>query len=482
MQRITIIGGGASGAAVVGEFLRHGSHVALTWLVGAASDIGRGIAYATRNEQHLLNVRAANMGLFADDPDALLRFAHARGLAAKPTDFLPRGIFGDYVESTLARLTKVHSADCSLDVRHVEATALDAIDAGGYRVSTDHGADVIADAVVLAIGAPPPLPLAQIDAQAQDSGRYVLDPWRIPELTLAPQRVVVLGSGLTAADMILSAANQWPQAQIVALSRRGHLPRTHRAAPSPPYPCQRELIDAMHAQPNVRSWMRLIRESLNDNHDWRAVIDGLRSQTASLWQSLDVAERRRFLRHARWLWELARHRMPPQAAESIEQLRDEGRLDLIAGRVRRVTGRSPLALTFRRREDGSEQTLAADLVIQATGFEGVGAQTSHPLLRQMLDSCLVRADAVELGLQSDPDGRLLRADGTAAPDLRVVGTLLRGTTWECTALPEIRASAARIVRSLPNELRRARDGGESAAGFWTATSRHIDMAIEHFGT
>ena len=82
--RIAVIGGGAAGAAVVGEFLRRGDTACeLVWLTGRSVP-GRGIAYATNNTMHLLNVRAANMGLFADDAGALLRFLQARCTPALP--------------------------------------------------------------------------------------------------------------------------------------------------------------------------------------------------------------------------------------------------------------------------------------------------------------------------------------------------------------------------------------------------------------
>jgi len=87
MQRIAIIGGGAAGAAVVGEFLRRGSDLELVWLAGR-SPPGRGVAYATTHGAHLLNVRASNMGLFADDVGGLVRYLQERGVAFDPADIV----------------------------------------------------------------------------------------------------------------------------------------------------------------------------------------------------------------------------------------------------------------------------------------------------------------------------------------------------------------------------------------------------------
>ncbi|HEX6833351.1 MAG TPA: FAD/NAD(P)-binding protein, partial [Rudaea sp.] len=285
MQRIAIIGGGAAGAALVGEFLRRASHgVALTWLVGRRAP-GRGVAYATSAEQHLLNVRAANMGLFADDVGALLRFAQERGFAVSGTDFLPRGVFGDYVESTLARLIATHATPRTLTLRTVEARAVRGSDAEGYVVTTDDESHIEADAVVLALGALPPKPLAGVSCAALASGRYAVDAWQLPRLAQAPRRIVVIGTGLSGVDVILSAAATWPDAQIVAVSRHGRLPQTHLPVPGAPYEFQRELTDTLRARADVRVWLRALRDAIDDADDWRAVIDGLRSATVELWQA-----------------------------------------------------------------------------------------------------------------------------------------------------------------------------------------------------
>jgi uncharacterized NAD(P)/FAD-binding protein YdhS len=475
--RIAVVGGGAAGAAVVGEFLRRGGAACeLVWLTGRGAP-GRGTAYATDNAMHLLNVRAANMGLFADDAGALLRFLEARCTPALPGDFLPRAAFGDYVEATLAQL--MASGEVRLELVASEAVSIERVDAG-YCIGTDEGARITVDGVVLAIGALPPVPIAEVDSAAIASGRFLPDPWKAPFLECAPQEIAVLGSGLTAVDVILSAAGKWPGGRIIALSRHGRLPAAHGAAPAKPYAHQAQLIEDMKAAPSIRHWMNMVRESLCDEpQDWRSIVDGLRPASADLWRSLDIAQRRRFLRHVRWVWDVARHRMAPQTAEVIEQLQDEGRLRVVAGRVRRIEGSGPLTMTYRRRDDGTTRQLTVDLAIQATGLQTAVQRTSHRLLRQMFESRLVRADRQGLGIDADTAGRVMRADGTAETGMRVIGTLLRGTLWECTALPEIRAMAAKFARELPIELVCWRNCHQGASPRRDRT--HIDMAIRQFG-
>ena len=476
MRRIAIIGGGVAGAAVAGELLRHGAldSIALSWLVGRRAP-GRGVAYSSADDQHLLNVRAANMGLFADDPSALLRYAHEHGIAAQAKDFLPRSLFGDFAEHTVARLLRAHAAEsCTIDLRSSEAVALRRRVGGGYTVRNEDGTELCADHVVLALGAPPPQALPEVTDRALASGRYAVDPWQLPRVVKAPQRVVVIGSGLSAVDAVLTASEQWPDAQIVIVSRHGRLPGAHRDEPGAPYVRQHELVETLQTRPDVAHWLRVLREAAHDSTDWRSVIDGLRPATQRLWQSLDAVQRGRFLRHLRWIWDVARHRMAPQVAETLELLRDAGRLEVFNGRVRSVDGTAPLQLIVRQRSDGALQALTADMVIQAVGFEPLTAETSHRLLRQIIADGELCIDALGLGLDCAADGTPFRADGKRAEGLHVIGSLLRGTLWECTALPEIRAAASRQA----DELRRTSNNVTRLPD----PSRHIDMAIRQIGT
>jgi uncharacterized NAD(P)/FAD-binding protein YdhS len=464
MRKIAVIGGGAAGAAVVAEFLRSANHLELFWLVGQHVP-GRGVAYATSNGQHLLNVRAANMGLLADDVGGLVRYVQAKKLQMTPSDFLPRTVYGDYIEATLAKLIADCQPGVSVDTLSSEAVSLRPCN-GGYAIETDDRRTLRVDGVVLAIGALPPVPIAQVRADALEGGNYLPDPWQRRRITHIPKRVVVLGSGLTAIDVILTAATHWPDARIIALSRHGRLPSVHHPVPLLPHPHAGDLIERLRADPTIRGRFRTIREAANDHGaNWRAVIDSLRPVTTELWRSLDDVQRRRFLRHARWAWEVVRHRLPPQSADAIGQLQQDGRLTVLAGRIRKVEGPLPLNLSYRRRSDGSIRDLAADLVIQATGLHTAVKRTAHPLLRQMFREGLVRVDAQGLGIDADVSGRVIRADGTAAPALRVIGPLMRGVLWECTALPEIRMMAARLARELPIDLRGGRpsDSGVEAA-------------------
>jgi len=61
-MRITIIGAGFSGGVLATELARHAPSDTDIRLVGVADSFGRGVAYGEARAEHLLNVRARELG------------------------------------------------------------------------------------------------------------------------------------------------------------------------------------------------------------------------------------------------------------------------------------------------------------------------------------------------------------------------------------------------------------------------------------
>jgi uncharacterized NAD(P)/FAD-binding protein YdhS len=67
---------------------------------------GRGLAYGTKYDCHLLNVPAGNMSALPEAPDHFLRWARANyGQSVQATSFLPRPLYGRYVSCLLEEAT-----------------------------------------------------------------------------------------------------------------------------------------------------------------------------------------------------------------------------------------------------------------------------------------------------------------------------------------------------------------------------------------
>lgn len=448
-RRVAIIGGGAASVSLLSELLDRPLPLSLhlDWYTGGDTP-GRGVAYATTSDCHLLNVRAASMGLFSGRPSGFLDFIRRDDPSVTGTHFVPRSRYGDYLEAELEQTLqrgKFHGHDINIIPFEVDAVVPET-----DAVTVIRGEQTKrVDAAVLALGTLPPQPLPGVDTAALQSGRYVLDPWQLlaqNEQIPPPQRVILIGSGLTAADTVVELAARWPQTHFILVSRHGRLPERHRPKASAPSGGYDELIESLREAPDVRRWVRLLREAAAEEKDWRSLIDSLRPHTPGLWGELSTPQRARFLRHVRSAWERARHRMPPKVAATIDALEHSSHLQRLPGRVRSVRCiNDRLRLTFSHGHD--THTLDADMVIQATGLATDVRRTSHRLISQLRTNAHVTGDALGLGLHATPDGCLKHASGHWSR-LLAIGSLLRGTLWECTAMPEIRQQARAIAAHL----------------------------------
>jgi len=185
--------------------------------------------------------------------------------------------------------------------------------------------------------------------------------------------------------------------------------------------------------------------------DWRLVIDSLRGLTPLIWNGLDIASRKRFLRHLRPYWDVHRHRLAPRVADRIDALIADGQLSFSAGTLIDVTtSHAGVSVTYRRRCTDELRTIDAARIINCTGPQGDLARAREPLLVQMLAEGHIRADALSIGIDIDGDGRVIGRDGTPAPDIFAVGPMTRGAWWEAVAVPDIRNQAATLARRLCN--------------------------------
>jgi uncharacterized NAD(P)/FAD-binding protein YdhS len=197
--------------------------------------------------------------------------------------------------------------------------------------------------------------------------------------------------------------------------------------------------------------LRAVRDDLDAvasaGGDWRSVVDGLRPHTARLWQGLPVDERCRLLRHAGRHWDAARHRMAPEVAERVEELRRSGRLRVVRGRVVAVAddGRG---LQVVVRHAGREARHRVGHLVNCTGPAADVTAAGHHLVDDLLATGQARTDPLRLGLDVDDDGAVLGSSGQPSGHLYAVGPLRRGQLWESTAIPEIRAQAVALASVL----------------------------------
>jgi uncharacterized NAD(P)/FAD-binding protein YdhS len=262
--------------------------------------------------------------------------------------------------------------------------------------------------------------------------------------------VLMLGTGLTMVDVALLLRSRGHRGPLLALSRRGNVPRSH-AAPSK----QPDLV-LPPLGPRLSQALRVIRAAVRQAEQrggtWQQVMDALRSATSAYWQGLSLPAKQRFLRHLRPWWDIHRHRLAPEVARRLEALLRDGDLTICRGRLlgallQDTTDAFPASALWRPVGDTLVYRVGIHYVVNCMGPGADPARSRSPLLQNLLTAGLARPDALRLGLDVDISGRLIGREGAVADQLFAIGPPTRGIFWESTAVPDIRRHAAVVAIS-----------------------------------
>jgi uncharacterized NAD(P)/FAD-binding protein YdhS len=444
---IAIVGAGASGLLSIAHLgrvaARHGIalHVAL---IDPAPDSAVGLAYSTTRPEHLMNVRACALTAFDDEPDHFVEWMAAQGTPIHPHGFAPRMMFGRYLRSV------ADSTWGGVTVERIHQRCLgvgDAPTSGAISLTLEDGRQIVAGQLILALGNARPVPLA-------GSADVVIDdPW--DETALARIQpgddVVIVGTGLTAVDTMLALDTSGHRGRRTVVSRHGRWPGAHALAPSTcTVPAARSFdFAARGVQPTARSIVAALRSALRDrgSEDWQGVVDRVRPHTVRLWRSLDDAERARFIRHARPMWESHRHRMAPVIAEQLQLMLQDADTTTVAARIVSIQtddGRAAVQID----QHGDARTLDARWVINCTGPSADIRRRSDPLVQSLLTNGHAQPGWRGWGFDVDECGRMQRCSTLGAAMISAIGPLRLGADFETIAIPEIRVQAASVALRL----------------------------------
>lgn len=448
-HRILIIGAGFSGVATTIHLLtRHGDKPLSLMLINRHGSMGRGVAYGTQSPSHLLNVPAGRMSLFPDREDDFLDFAHAKDNLVTASSFVPRSHYGEYLHTRLDEAA-ARAPKAQLEIMAGEAVGL-ALDHTTAAIHFAEGQTLQADRVVLAVGNYPPSNPPTPDHGVFTSRAYVRDPWSPGALNGIPtdQAVLLIGTGLTMMDTALELDRHGCRGPLLAISRRGLSPQAHRELPAMPHPAPP--AELFSGQASIHRYLRIVRraatEATSHGRDWRDTIGALRPVTATLWNALSQAERRRFLRHLQPYWDTHRHRTAPASAARLDILQASGRLRIRAGRLLELQpAGTGIEVCWQARGQTRRECFRVGAAINCTGPESRLSRLSDPLIRNLLSQGLMSPDSLELGIATDARGALLDRTGRPSPLVYYTGPLLRARDWECTAVPELRVAALNLA-------------------------------------
>jgi uncharacterized NAD(P)/FAD-binding protein YdhS len=452
-KRIAIVGGGFSGVMTAVNLARLSTRPLQVTVINYRRPAGRGVAYGTRRPEHLLNVAARNMSAFRDEPDHFLRWLRTRSEFDTMPEielrerFMPRMVYGDYLRSIMHHHLQSAGGMTPITTEFVAGEVLDIEPAGDTAVVrlTDSTA-VEADRVVLATGNEPPAALPGSETLAGHPA-WMGDPWQPLEQRLPGQgeSIVVLGTGLTTVDVIISLRALGWMDSIYAISRHGWFPHSHfRGIEYPIFPPAGVDLAELGLEKLVELVQHHCALLYERNANPAIIVDKMRPHTQRIWSHFTREERLAFAQRYAARWNIFRHRIAPDIHAQITSSQLTGQLQIHAAGIERVEesgGRLVVHL-------GNGESQAGDLVINATGPATKLTASRSLLLQNLLRRGLVAPDDTDIGVRVDPDHTIISSDGERSRLLLALGPLLRGTLWETIAVPELRAQAKRVAETL----------------------------------
>ncbi|MDR4305546.1 FAD/NAD(P)-binding protein [Chelatococcus sambhunathii] len=448
---VAIIGGGFAGAGLAYQLARRAPGAFHIVVFEPRDRLGCGVAYSTTDPAHRINVPAARMSFVPSDPCHFDRWLKADGeLRRDPAALMPdgrafprRAAFGRYAAETIEPFV----LDGAIEHRRSAAVSITRADRA-YSVLDDKGQHLAADIVAFAATHPAPQTPQALEPLAGDP-RLVVDTQNRAALDAIPSdaRILIVGTGLTMADIVASLEARGHQGQIAAVSRRGLLSRGHPAQPGEEYGSF-DRNPSGTARALVRRIRRTIAAAAAEGRPWQHVMDAVRAQGPAIWAALPQREREIVARRLRPFWDVHRFRVAPQVEAAIARLRNAGQLTVMTGEPVAASRRAASLSVDLRLRGGGRYYGDYDFVLLATGPAHRRLCDTSPLVGSLAAQGLVRLDPIGLGLEVDERSVAVGTDGRPTPSFWIVGPLARATFGELMGLPEVARHAEFVASSI----------------------------------
>jgi uncharacterized NAD(P)/FAD-binding protein YdhS len=411
-------------------------------------EVGRGLAYDSRDPAHRVNVPALKMNLDFDEEGHFEQWLIASGYPERD----PASVIADvhlFPTRAPSAITSMPMSG-SLAMRSNTEGRKRAVlpHQSGHRVLCDDGEDVLADAVVLAVcHTPPDVPSSLAPLQNAPGSSPIHG-----NLTSFAASAPTIASSLSepASPWLILSLRSTTKAIVgkSQQSRGAACVQTHATQFS-------ETLGDFASNPSrttlalLRHVRRVIADAARDGKSWHPVLDQMRLQGLDIWRALPLNERARLIRHLRPFWDTYRFRIAPQVDAVIARRIGEDTLKIQAASVRAgARENTALSVDLRARHSRTWEPAPFDAIVLATGPAHGSVFGDNPLLGQMSADGLARPDPLGLGIEVDVQSRAIGRDGRSAGTLFVAGPLARGTFGELMGAPDLARHARNIAETL----------------------------------
>lgn len=453
---ITIIGMGFCGMMTAVHLIRNAKEPFTLNIINKGYPDCKGPAYSTDNPHLVLNVPSAKMSCLASQPDHFLNWVmekdsyKALGKELLAITFMPRKLYGEYLADVWKET--MDSQDRIVDVNMINdsATGVQKI-SDGYEVSFVNSDSIVSDVIVLATGNESPGEPEILNKEFFNCKEYFPNPWSNEAVRNSDpdSNILIIGNGLTMVDTVIGLVDNGFRGKIFSISPNGFAMLQHRHGGV----VYKNLVDELKEPYDLKKIFELFKKHVRLVRQLgisaEPVVDSIRGKSQSIWMSLPLEDKQKFMKYLRHLWGVARHRIPGHVYDRILRLKLDGKLIIIKGRLTDINMTSEgIKVDYRNRKILKDESIIVSRVINCTGPFTDISRSKNPLIASMVANGLIRPDLMRLGIDADFSFRVIGNDNEPSEEIYTLGGNLKGLLWESTAVPELRMQAENLANAL----------------------------------
>jgi len=468
VRRVAIVGGGFSGTMVAAHLLQQARRPLIITLFNNAYPVSRGVAYSSVRNEHLITLPVIHSSAYQDDSTHLARWLASQDASQSVDEhskrFISRQVYGTYMTAILhaAILTRPVYVDFSI------CDNMEIIDLTNDHelVASDGSTFSGFDDVVLATGneASIDVPVRRYDPIALGKHpNWCNNPWEAWWMQLPPvesstdKDVVILGTGLTAVDVVLTLLHLGWKGSIHATSRNGLLPIPHFSkttdgidgVDNTTFPGSQ--FDPLHV--DIESLVNLFRADreivrLHGGHPAR-LIDKISPHVITIWKHLSLADKQRFVQKYATQFKTLRQKVAPEIVQQLQRAANSGQLQVhkvSLDEIRIQDSEKSRMLHVIVQANELLICLKGDFVINCTGPCVRMSKTRSQLLRSLIKSGKIQIDDMDMGICVNAQFQVLPI--TTTHRIFAMGPLLRGQLWDSIAVYHLRTQATMLASSI----------------------------------